>query len=349
MWGAWIETMFKLGINTSGVSQSFTNIFGDYSSVEPLGVFDFTFVKRMPSYFDPVTNFLHEMKKREVNRFYVQRTYALGDMLEGVPVIRYLRQLGWDAVLRVPGYYSALLAMLDVPHITSNERLENMPGLIVDWILERDMTSADLGRLHRVHIYFKALGINDLPSKVDWSADLSKFPEPPIHSSKKYVVMAGQGANYRKQLDVPTIELIIDRLNKAGIEVFYNGDPDEMNVNHELTHLIGRRLNVPELFGLIARAACLVTVDTGTLWIGHFTNTPTVAILGPSHPDQRLSLHPLYPEGARAIMTNDWINCPSCTENGKKCNRTMRCLHSNSERLAETVVAEVAKFYQEQV
>jgi len=339
--------MFKLGMNVSDISQSFVNMNGDYASVEPMGVFDFTRVKAMPSYFERIPNFLDEMKKREQKRFYIQRTYALGDTLMGVPAVRYCREMGWDAVLRVDGYNSRLLSLLDVPHLVTNQRLE-IPGLIMDWVLERDHTDPQLGRLHRTHIYFKALGINELPKTVDWQCDISKLPPTPFNLPKKFVVMVGQGANFRKQLSKATIELIINRLNKEGRRVFYNGDPDDLDVNKDMTILMGRQLGVPELFTLIARAECLVTVDSGPLWIGHFTQTPTVAILGPSHPDQRLTLHPLYPEGAVGIKMNDWINCESCTENGCRCDNTMRCLHVSGDRLAETVAQEVTKFYQEQ-
>lgn len=338
--------MFKLGMNVSDISQSFVNLNGDYASVEPMGVFDFTGVKAMPSYFERISNFLGEMKKREQKRFYIQRTYALGDTLMGVPAVRYCRELGWDAVLRVDGYNSRLMSILDVPHLVTNQRLD-IPGLIMDGVLERDHTDPQLGRLHRTHIYFKALGVNDLPKQVDWSCDLSKLPPCPFNTPTQFVVMVGQGANYRKQLHRETIELIINRLNAEGRRVFYNGDPDDLQISSDMNVQLRRSLNVSELFSLISRADCLVTVDSGPLWIGHFTQTPTVAILGPSHPDQRLILHPLYPEGAVGIKMNDWIKCESCTENGCRCNNTMRCLHTNGDRLAETVANEVSKFYEE--
>jgi len=340
--------MFKLGMNTSDISQSFVNMNGDYASVEPGGVFDFTRVKAMPDYFDRIPNFIEEMKKQERKSFYIQRTYALGDLLEGVPVVRWFRAQGWDAVMRISGFTSPIMELLEVPYITTSQRKVSIPGLIMDWVLERDHTDKELGKFHRTHIYFRAAGVNPPPRDLDWGLNLDRLPPLPFDVPKKFVVMTGQGANFRKQLPKTTIEMIINRLNKEGRSVFYNGGPDDLSVDPKMTTQMGLSLGVPQLFSLLDRAECLVTVDTGLLWMGHFTKTPTVAILGPSHPDQRLILHPLYPEGAVGIKMNEWIHCESCTENGARCNNTMKCLRLNGERLADTVAHEVAKFYQEQ-
>lgn len=337
--------MFKWCVNTSTLSQSFFNMNGDSISVEPNGVFDFTRVRSVPPSFAPVNNFLDEYGDR---RFYIQRRYALGDVLTGIPVVRWCRANGYDAVMRVPEQRGALMRMLDVPYVGGHTRLEGMPGLILDWVLERDHTDPNLGKLNRTHIFFKALGAPELPKVLDWSADSERFPEVGVDLPERYVVMCAYGSNVRKQLPKQSIERVIGRLNARGIHVVYNGDPDDLDVSPKHNTLLGLRLGVRQLFTAIAGAAALVTVDTALLWIGHFTATPTVAILGPSAVEQRLMLHPLWPEGVVGIMMNEWIGCATCCESGTACQGQYKCLNLNGDRLAGAVTTEVAKFYQEQ-
>jgi len=336
--------LFNLGINEAPTTKCFFNENGDSIKVEPLAVFDFTRA-RMPSCFRPITNFMDEMRALGHTRFYIQRTYALGDVLTGVPVVRWLRSKGWDAFMRVTGSHAELMNLLGVPHVASHVRLDKpAPGLIADWLLERDHTDPRLGAFNRTHIYFKALGI-DIPTEpLDWSCDLERWPQPTMELPERYVVMAGWGANSRKQLARTSIERVLKALNEQGTHVLYNGGPVNISADPHMTLQLAKRLSVPELFHVIARADTLITVDSGPLWIGHFTATPTIAVIGPSHWRQRCMLHPLWPEGVATIQMDEWAGCKSCTENGRQCAATYRCLHENADKLVSAVLDNVNRF-----
>jgi ADP-heptose:LPS heptosyltransferase len=241
--------------------------------------------------------------------------------------------------MRVEARHAGIMQRLEVPYITTNERTD-MPGIILDWVLERDHTDPDLGKLHRTEIYFKALGI-PMP-ELDWSMDPRRFPDVPV--TGKYVVMVGQGSNSRKKLPDMTVDKILRKLVDNGIKVCYNGEP-ELDIAG--VEFLRRRLSVPELFSLIFHSQALITVDSGPLWIAHFASSPIVAILGPSHFKQRTVLHPLYPEGVYNIQMNDWLGCRSCTENGIGCREEYRCLNMNGDRLADEVLLGTKKYMSE--
>jgi hypothetical protein len=333
-------TLFKLGINETGAMKGFYNQTGDYVKVPPLGVFDFSSC-RMPSGFSPVSNFAVAMRHAK-QRFYVQRSFALGDVLTTVPAVRAMCDAGLNAMMRVSGSHASMMEMLEVPYLTTNHPVDNMPGLITDWLYERDVSDPALGRLHRYHTAMMALGMNTA-TPPDWSVNVDRFPALPFATPKLYVVMVGHGSGPRKRLPVTTIERMLARLNEAGVMVYYNGGPVGLRVTAR-TALLNKQLSPTQLFTLIHRAAALVTVDTGPLWIAHYTATPTVAILGPSHWRQRLALHPLWPEGAEAIQMNEWMNCESCHENSQRCGGKYRCLTGDADRLATEVMERVIKY-----
>jgi hypothetical protein len=51
-------------------------------------------------------------------------------------------------------------------------------------------------------------------------------------------------------------------------------------------------------------------------------------------------LHPLYPDGVRAIKLNDWIACPPCMEQARACAGRHDCLAlAPAGRVAQEVLA----------
>lgn len=332
--------MFQLGMNETGILKGFYNQTGDYVKVPPLGVFDFTRC-RMPSGFRHVDNFAAEMQKLK-QRFYVQRSFALGDVLTTVPAVRAMNDAGLNAVIRVTDSHVSMMEMLEVPYMTTAHPTGDMPGLITDWMYERDVSEPALGNLHRYHTAMMALGM-DAHTPPDWSVNVGRFPALPFQIPESYVVMVGQGSGPRKRLPTATIESVLTRLNDEGVAVYYDGGPVKLNVGTKTVQL-NRQLSATQLFTLIHQAEAIVTVDTGPLWIAHYTATPTVAILGPSHWQQRLALHPLFPEGAEAIQMNDWIDCETCHESGQHCGGNYVCLAGDKDRLAEEVVKRVIKY-----
>ena len=83
-----------------------------------------------------------------------------------------------------------------------------------------------------------------------------------------------------------------------------------------------------------------IVMDSGPLWMAHCAGCPILAILGPTRPEQRISMHPGYPKHARAICLNDLIDCPACFESATACKGSYRCMQDQpdwSAALAEIV------------
>lgn len=339
--------MIRLGLNITGVKQGFYNSVGACISAEPDQVINVGIAKSMPAGFEDVPNFIDLVKARGEKGFYIQRTFALGDTLMTVPAVRYCQHLGWNVRMRVSSEFVPLLSFLGINCEPSFYPAQGF-GILMDWIVEQDIGNHELGQFHRVAIYLKALGLPMPDAKeLDWTCDLSKFPQSPIDLKEPYVVFQGQGANKRKQLPQDTIERILRDLNDRGVKVYYIGEPRDLSPIGKRVIATGMKFNFLELFPVIAGARCLISVDSGPLWISHFTNTPTVTILGPSHEKQRLALHPLYPDATLWVPTNEWIGCPSCYEGAQACQGLIRCLNSNGERLASEVVHRTMRFWEE--
>lgn len=85
-----------------------------------------------------------------------------------------------------------------------------------------------------------------------------------------------------------------------------------------------------------------IVMDSGPLWMTHCAPCPTLAILGPTRPAQRIALHPLYPAAARAICLNDTVvidghtGCPACFEAAQACKKSYACM-SNQPDWTKTV------------
>jgi ADP-heptose:LPS heptosyltransferase len=80
--------------------------------------------------------------------------------------------------------------------------------------------------------------------------------------------------------------------------------------------------NVRALAALIARATALLTLDTGTLHIGAATNTPIVAIFGPTTPDK----YGPFSDNVTYVTAADPPPCWPCDHN-TVCHGDNVCMH----------------------
>ena len=339
--------MFKLAINASGRSQGY---YPPSSSsmiwAEPGAICDFTGRAGIPTGFIEVKSFIEAAQEAKAKRLYIQRSFALGDTLLAIPVVRALEKMGWECYLRASNRYASIMPMLDIKYepLSGHAKVGDV-GLVTDWLIERDHVDPELSKLHRAMVYAAAVGIDIPREEMDWGMDISRLPDVPNITDKPFVVFQSQGGNDRKKLAMDSVIAIGKRLSADGIKVYHIGPPD--GLAREVTGMehLASKLTLPQLFSLIARAFCVVTMDSAPLWISHFTTTPVIAILGPTSWEQRLTLHPLYPDGVRGIQLEKRIGCATCAERAEKCNGKMDCLSkADPEKLAETVFACVAEF-----
>ena len=284
-----------------------------------------------------IKSFINYLKEKQIKKFYIKRTYALGDILMLVPVIRYLRTLDFDPYLATQEKFFEILRLLDIKVISKRiseflASLGNNYGIDLDGAVEQDHVNILIQKFHRIEIYLKALGVKKIPKVFDWSYDSNKFPL--INTKENYIVFQGQGSGKTKSLPENSIKKILKLLNKDGFNVVYIGKKINTNgIDRKMTEFSFFDLSTPELFSLIEKSKCLICLDSAPFWISHFTKTPAIIIFGPTKGKQRMKFHPLYPEEAFIVQLNKEIKCKCCFERAIKCKFNYDCLKINPDKI----------------
>jgi len=328
---------FNLAINETGVTKTFFDGMGVAWTVEQNVAVDISHIHTRS--LRPIGNFLEEMDRKGIRRFYLQRSFSIGDVLMVVPVIRYLRTLGYSPYIVTSKVFYEVLHALGIEVMSIEGKRYSDYGLILDGTVERDHVRKTLQKFHRVHIYMMALGIDNLPRRVDWSCDLNNFKSiEDEFIESPYIVFQGKGSGRKKSLQDDAIRFIIRKLNENGIRVAFIGNKfSAEGIDGEMSRLFFRDLSLSQLFTLIGKSDLLISMDSSPLWISHFTETPVIAILGPSRPSERISLHPFYPDAAMAVQLNRTIKCKSCFEVSEKCHDEISCLKISPERIYKEI------------
>jgi len=343
------KELFDLKMNRTGKGQIFhCNANGDAVVVNPGGVIDSNLYDDGAGILTPIDNFLDQMDSFGEKRFYLQRTFSLGDMLMMLPLYRNLIKLGYEPYIRTKDTYLDLLSSLKVYNEDSKNPAKGL-GVNLDYVVERDHWDKNLQKMHRINIYHQVFGLMPNRDDLDFSYDPSRFPVNTEETS--YVVFQGRGAVGRRGLSTETIQDLLFFMGLDNIRVIYIGENiNELKVfptnERWLTDLRFMKGNIKELFTLIANAKMLISMDSAPLWISHFTETPVLALLGPSRTQERVALHPLYPEGAEGIRLEQEIGCAPCFEQSEKCEHRFDCMKNvPSERIYELIRPMLLKFW----
>jgi len=310
---------FDWAVNLTGRDQGYTTNVQSGITVEKNVVVDTQILNGGTGNLTPVRSVLDTIEGGEP--WFCQRTFAIGDVLMLVPVVRWLRHNGHNVVIRTVDDMFEIVRLLGVPAFPSNFRgNKGHKGVILDFIVEKDHTVPYLQKKHRVDIYAEAIGLekNELPDVWDWSMSLSNFGELDFISERPFVLFQGRGSGVRRSLPRETIEWLATAMNCEGIDVIYIGEDVGLKPAKGLegkTRVANRKFSLRELFLLMGQAKAIITMDSAPLWISHFAKTPTIALLGPTRSSERLSKHPLYPEGAIGIELAQNFDCQPCFEN----------------------------------
>jgi len=325
--------IFNYGINISGTGQGFyTNRDSAPIIIPPnvaVNTSDFKFLTKAIL---PVPNVIEYWRKKGIKRFFLRRTFAMGDVLMLIPIVRYLRTLGFDPYIKTVQRYFNIIRRFNIEIILTGFGPDGA-GIELDGTVELDHTRREIQNLHRIDIYLTALGFNKFPEKLDWGYDKRNFPTFEQLKSfkfkkKDYVIFHGSGSTKAKTLPKVRIEGVINTLNEKGIKVIYIGNSIQLDLKEpEMTEVACVKYNFLQLFPIFEHAKAAITMDSGPLWISHFTKTPMVGIFGPTDPNTRLTYHPLYPEKIRVVETNKYINCKRCYEAAARCEYRFKCLH----------------------
>jgi len=340
--------LFDLRINNTEIGQIIScRMNGSTVRVANGGVIDGSLFNSI-SGLEPINNFIQEMDARDEKRFYLHRVFSLGDMLTLVPAYRKLVAMGYEPYVRTRKTYLDILNRLGV-NVVEDRNAPETPGINLDYVVEKDHYHKKLQKMHRAEIYHRVLGIPFKASELDWSIDLSKFPEHEW-DGQPYVIFQGRGAVARRALENQVIQDMIWLMNMENINVIYIGEQTEelskMTGLDGKTKFLFMEGSIADLFSWIAGAKAVISMDSAPMWITYFTNTPVLGILGPGRPQERLGLHPRYPDGAVGIRLNEEIDCESCFEQADACNHKYSCIKNiKSDRLYELVRPKLHEFW----
>jgi ADP-heptose:LPS heptosyltransferase len=148
-------------------------------------------------------------------------------------------------------------------------------------------------------------------------------------AGKRLVVLQPGSTDPRRCWPAPSFAALGDRLAQDGACVAVNGSPDEMDLVHDVVArmhapavALAGRLSLGGLCGLLARAALLVSNDTGPLHLGLALGVPSVGIFWLTNLIDGMPLRPSTLHAALSVRTR----CPVCDAD----NLRTRCPHDVS-------------------
>lgn len=119
----------------------------------------------------------------------------------------------------------------------------------------------------------------------------SDWPEPPgapfEQPGGRYAVLHVEASAPLKHWEEAKWLVLAEELSGSGISVVWSAGPQGKPLLERIDpqrrfQALGQRLDLAQLWHLVARAALLVCVDTSVMHIGRLTGAPTVALFGPS-------------------------------------------------------------------
>ncbi len=151
----------------------------------------------------------------------------------------------------------------------------------------------------------------------------------PVLAGERLVVLQPGSTDPRRCWPAPSFAALGDRLAQDGARIAVNGSPDEAPLVQEVVArmhapaiALAGRLGLGGLCGLLARAALLVSNDTGPLHLGLALGVPSVGIFWLTNLIDGMPLRPSALHAALSVRTL----CPVCDED----NVRTRCPHDAS-------------------
>ena len=263
--------------------------------------------------FSTYRTFIDAVKSRGFENVVLRRTYALGDVLLVTAVAKWMqKKFGWNV-----GIETDWTKLKGISHWFPRVSSANHIGLDLDHVFELDHNpNGKYRKMHRLSIVKKVLG----DSGAEW--DLGEDVKPD-KKYKNYVALQVSGSTSLKSLNRPILHrLSILLARKYPVVLIGSGAGWE---GKNIVDLVGKT-NLIQLWSVLKGCAGLVTMDSGPLWISHFTRTPTVLLSGPTRPEERISEHPLFPFATGMVRLERLVNCSPCWESKWACEGRLNCM-----------------------
>jgi hypothetical protein len=288
---------------------------------------------------------------RNKNRVGFIRDFAMGDLIQLIPVVRYFKKYYnvKEVVIFTSDEYRILLKALfpDLKFMTSmsvnqNHKCDilfNMNGL-----LEKDHSCTnDERNNHRVDVFLSNVGISEHP-KLDWNPSVPLWLNGvEFVKENKSIGLQIRGSGCMKTLPFDYVKEIAKELSKTYQVVLIDQSTDMGFEGTNIVNLCGK-LNPIQVTALLSKLDCCITMDSGVLWLAHVANCPVLTLLGPTREHERISLHPQYPLKAKSISISEMMGCTPCFETRAHCNGRIRCMKDfDRNKLLESIKIKISE------
>ena len=211
----------------------------------------------------------------------------------------------------------------------------------------------DIHDIHKIRRYLSSLLPLGIKPPYDYSLQLnlpswaegytSSFWESHgIDTSKKILIVNTRTSWPDKNWPSERFGYAIDMLPED-IQIVFSGAPGDQqyidkaqNVMHRSSISIAGEPNLMQLAALFSKADCVLTGDTGPLYIACAVKTPTISIWGPTHPD----IYGPLTGNNRFVLTT--CECNSCCKTHCK-KKTNECINAIT---VASVQHELRSFFQ---
>jgi ADP-heptose:LPS heptosyltransferase len=293
-------------------------------------------------------NLLHNTK-----RITIHREYALGDLLQLIAAARLIKKrynIGEIWIVTNERFVDDLnYCFADIRFMSAevliHASLDFDFTFTIDGILERDHSLQNTENAkHRIEILLNYFGIETFDkSELDWSVNLrGGLVMPQLKNDKKIVGVQIRGSGFMKTLPTQMVKAIVNELAKKYYVALIDQDKDQGFEGTNILNLCGK-LKPPQVIELLRRCSLCLTMDSGVLWMAHVANCPTLTFLGSTREHERISLHPQYPEKAKAIDLTKYVGCEPCFETRVRCKGAVNCMNKVSYDIIKDELLEKVK------
>ena len=277
---------------------------------------------------------IQKFKEIEIGRYEVInliRIYALGDLIQLVPIARYLKNQGICKQVQITTsnrFLSSLKRIFpDILFSTVKNISNDVLKINLNSILEHDHSLKNKERnLHRVHIYANFLNIKDR-IHLDWSSRMKeKDGKCFINEEDNVIAVQIRGSGSIKTLPFDFIKKMCKRIAKQNKVILIDHDSNYGFEGDNIINACGK-MGVLDIVRTLENCKCVITMDSGILWLAHVAKCPVITFLGSTREHERISLHPLYPHKAKSINLSQEVGCEPCFETKIYCEGKIRCMN----------------------
>lgn len=271
------------------------------------------------------------------------REFALGDLIMLIPVARNfkkqknIKNLFIATSERFIKPLNTLFPDLEFLKLSTCESKKHGLKIHLNGILECDHSLNNEQRnLHRVDIYGKFLDTKI--DQLDWSSQMQTKGRLFIKPQENTIALQIRGSGYMKTLPYEFVQRMALSIAAKGFKVLLiDQDAGKGFEGKNIINACGK-MSVVDIIENLKYCKCVLTMDSGVLWLAHVASCPVITFLGSTREHERLSLHPLYPAKAKSIDLATHIGCTPCFETKARCKGTIDCMNKFNH---DTILNEV--------